>query len=145
MTLVIGFKEQHIGRYQDRLELVFEDIQLKKRFVITRTLKATVGNKAEHEQLQPKAPYVPRARSDRRPVLEVVEGIKLPTTIAIPYIGPLPKAHIPVRFQTILSSKDPVAKITTQIRNTFIPQVLNSKSYRQYFKHLLWIEENCME
>jgi helicase MOV-10 len=145
LTIVIEFKQGSIGRYQDRLELVFEDTGLKKRFIITRALKAIVGNKAEHEQLQPKAPYVPRSRSNRTPVLEVVEGVKPPARFIIPYVGPLPKASIPNRLQNILSGGDSVAKITSQIKNIFIPQVLDSSSYGQHFKHLLWIEEYKME
>jgi helicase MOV-10 len=60
LSLIIGFRQGFLGRYHDRLELIFEDTQLKKRFIITRALKAIVGNKAEHEALQPKVPYVPR-------------------------------------------------------------------------------------
>ena len=145
LNLVIGFKQSFIGWYQDRLELIFEDVQLKKRFIITRTLKAIVGNKTEHEQLQPKAPYVPRSRSNRTPVLNVVEGIKPLTTSVIPYVGPLPRAHIPNRLITILSGKESQAKITTQIKNYFLPRVLDSATYAQHFKHLLWIEEHRME
>ena len=145
MTLVIGFKQAYIGRYRDRLELIFEDTQLKKRFIITRALKAIVGNKAEHKELRPKAPYVPRSRSNRTPVLEVIEGVKPPATSVIPYVVPLPKAPIPTRVRNILSSRDSVAKITGQIRNTFIPQVLDSSTYGQHYKHLLWIEEYKME
>lgn len=145
LSLIIGFKQGFIGRYQDRLELIFEDTQLKKRFVITRALKAVVGNKAEHEALQPKAPYVPRSRSNRTPVLEVVEGVKPPATSIIPYVGPLPKALIPDRLRNILSGTDSVAEITSQIENAFISKVLNSSSYGQRFSHLLWIEEYKME
>ena len=145
LTIAIGFKQAYIGRYQDRLELIFEDTQLKKRFIITRALKAIVGNKTEHEALRPKAPYVPRSRSQRDPILQIVEGIKPPANSAIPYVGRLPKAQIPTRLQTLLSSKDPVSKVTAQIRKIFIPNVLNSESYGQHFKHLLWIEENQME
>ncbi|KAF8805634.1 hypothetical protein BYT27DRAFT_7296293 [Phlegmacium glaucopus] len=57
---IFWFKQAHIGRYQDRLKVIFEDMQLKKRFIITRALKAIRGNKAEHKELRPKAPYVPR-------------------------------------------------------------------------------------
>jgi helicase MOV-10 len=145
LTLVIGFKQSYVGQYQDRLELLFEDTQLKTRFIITRALKAIVGNKSEYEKLRPKTPYVPRSASKRSPVLEVIEGIKPPATLVMPYVGRLPKAHIPPRLETILSSKDSVAKMITPIRDVFMPQVFNSKTYGQYFKTLLWIEENRME
>jgi helicase MOV-10 len=145
LNLVIGFKQPFVGRYQDRLELLFEDTKLKKKFIITRALKAVVGDKNEHEKLQPKNPYVPRLVSKRSPVLEVVEGIKPPVTSVIPYVGQLPKANIPTRLKTILLSKDSTAKITTRIKDVFMPPVLDSKTYGQHFKYLIWIEETRME
>jgi helicase MOV-10 len=143
LTLNIGFKQPYVGRYQDRLELLFEDTKLKKKFIITRALNAIVGNKDEHELLQPKIPYrdIPRSDSQRSPILKVVEGVKPLSTLVIPYVGRLPKAPIPKPLEKILSSKDSVAKMTDRIKSAFIPQVFNSKSHGQHFKNLLWIEE----
>ena len=136
------FKQPYIGRYQDRLELIFEDQQLKKKFIITRALKATVGKKDEHEALQPISPFNPRSMSKRIPILKIVEGIKPPSNSAIPYVRKLPKANIPTRLEeTILSSKDSVAKLTARVKSVFMPQEFDSKSYGQHFKYLLWIEE----
>ncbi|KAF8895854.1 RNA helicase [Gymnopilus junonius] len=134
-----------IGRYEDRVEFLFEDTQLKKRFIISRLLKATVGNKADHEALMPIAPYVPRVRTTRRPVREVVEGIKPPALNAVPYVGHLPKAAIPPQLQTILSSSQSTKQITAQVQKIYIPDVFDSTSYDRLFKHLLWIEECKME
>jgi len=77
LTLIVAFQQPHIGRYEDRLELLFEDTQLRKRFGISRTLKAIVGDKATHEALKPKSPYIPRTRSVRKEIGEVVEGVNL--------------------------------------------------------------------
>ena len=142
-SLSIGFKQPYVGRYQDRLELLFEDTRLRKRFIITRELKAIVGNKEEHEELQPKTPhsYILRSMSKRNPILEVVPGIKPPTTSIIPYVVRLPKAHIPTDLEKILSSEDSIAKLILRLKSDFMPQVFNSKSHGQHFKHLLWIEE----
>ncbi|KAF8156820.1 RNA helicase [Crassisporium funariophilum] len=139
------FKQAYVGRYEDRLEFVFEDTQLKKRFVIVRTLKAIVGNKAEHEALQPRAPYVPRSRSTRKAILEIVEGVKPPSLNAIRYISPLPRANIPTNLQTNLSSSESTSKITARIKKLFMPANLDSTSYSRHFKHLLWVEEFKME
>jgi helicase MOV-10 len=141
LTLNIGFKQPYVGRYQDRLELLFEDTKSKKNFIITRALKAIVGNKGEHEELQPKTPYIPRSTSKRSPILKVVEGIKPPSSSVIPYVDRLPKAHIPTPLEKVLTSKDAVAKMTARIKSVFIPKVFNSRSHGQHFKHLLWIEE----
>lgn len=141
LTLHIRFKQPYIGRYEDRLELLFDDTQLKKRFIITRALKAIVGNKDEHEELKPKIPYNLRSMSKRSPILEVVQGIKPPANFIITYKARLPIAHIPSRLATILSSRDSIAKIIAQVKSVFMPEVFNSKSYGQHFKQLLWIEE----
>ena len=147
LTLHIGFKQPYVGRYQDRLELLFENTKSKKKFIITRALKAIVGNKGEHEALQPKTPYrdIPRSTSQRNPIIKVVEGIKPPATSAIPYVRPLPKAHIPKPLEKLLSGKDSIAKMTTQVKNVFLPQVFDSQFHGQHFKQLLWIEEFRME
>ena len=143
-SLSIGFKQPYVGRYQDRLELLFEDTRLRKRFIITQDLKAIIGNKEEHEELQPKTPhsYILHSMSKRNPILEVVPGIKpLTTSSIILYVIQLPKAHIPTDLGKILSSEDSVAKMILRLKSDFMPQVFNSKSHGQHFKHLLWIEE----
>ena len=141
LTLDIGFKQPYVGRYQDRLELLFGDKQLKNKFIITRSLRAIVGNKDEHEALQPKTPYYLRSMSKRSPILKVVEGIKPPATSNIPYVGQLPGAYIPTHLEKILSGKDSVAKLTDRVKRGFLPEIFNTKSYSQQFKYLLWIEE----
>ena len=130
IQLAIAFKQLHIGRYEDRLELVFEDTQLKKRFFITRTLKAIVGNKAEHEALQSKAPYVPRTRLTRNVIAEkdVVEGVKPPALNAIRYVVLLPKAKIPTHMHNLLAGSETTAKVTATVRKVFMPQVFNSET-----------------
>ena len=145
LTLYIGFKQSYVGRYQDRLELLFEDTKSKKKFIITRALKAIVGNKGEHEALQPKTPYVPRSTSKRSPIIEVIEGIKPPATSVIPYVVRLPKAHIPTPLEDILSSKLSVTKMTERIKSVFMPLNFDSKSHGRHFKNLIWIEEFRME
>ena len=78
-------------------------------------LKAIVGNKDEHEALQPKTPYVLRSMSKRSPILEVVKGIKPPANSAIPYVGRLPKAYIPTDLEKLLSSEDSLARMILRV------------------------------
>jgi helicase MOV-10 len=75
IRLTISFTQIYRGRYEDRAEIIFEDTQLGKEFVIVRALRVIVGSRADHEALQPKAPYVPRKRTNRAPASEVVPGI----------------------------------------------------------------------
>ncbi|KAF8954804.1 P-loop containing nucleoside triphosphate hydrolase protein [Flammula alnicola] len=145
LPLTLTFKQIHIGRYEDRVEFLFGDSQLKKRFIISRTLKAIVGNRAEHEALMPATPYIPRLRTSRKAVVKVVEGIKPPALNAIPYIGRLPKASIPSTLQSILSSSQSTKDVSAQVRKIFMPTDFNSNTYDPHFKHLLWVEEYKME
>lgn len=145
ITLKITFRQSHIGRYEDRLELLFEDTQLKKQFIISRTLKAIVGNKTDHEALKPKSPYIPRPRTTRQPEKQVVEGVAPAALDAIPYVGRLPRAEIPQPLLSILSGSETVSQQISHVRRVFIPNILNSDTYGRHFKHLLWIEEFKME
>lgn len=143
IQLAVSFKEPFIGRYEDRLELVFEDTQLNKKFVIARSLKVIVGNKAEHEALQPKTAYVPRTRSTHKiiPEQDIVEGVKPPALNAIRYVISLPKATIPTHLHNILASSETTAKVVSTVRQVFMPQDFNSDTYGRHFKQLLWVEE----
>ena len=145
MVLSVTFKQAHIGRYEDRLELVFRDTQLGQQFIITRTFKAIVGDKALHEHLKPKMPYIPRARSARKEITEVVEGVKPPALTAIQYVAALPKAEIPVPLRKLLEGSESIGRISKQLKSAFLPAGLNSKTYGRFFKYLLWIEESKME
>ncbi|GLB39145.1 putative helicase [Lyophyllum shimeji] len=140
----VTFRQGYIGRCQDRLEFLFEDKQLRTRFVIARQLEGIVGNKADHDRLRPTTPYVPRAKSARQPEIKVVEGVRPPSMKAVPYVVPLPRALIPATLATTLSTGTLANKIT-RIRNVFLPREFNTAGYDRHFKHLLWIEEHQME
>ena len=139
------FRQSHIGRYQDRAEFLFEDSQLNKRFLISRTLRAIVGNKADHQLLQPKAPYVPREQLARQPEVTVVEGVDPPSLKAVPYVFKLPKAEISKSLLSTLSSSGGHSERIKRVKNVFLPSALGSDTYARHFKHLLWIEEFQME
>lgn len=147
MVVRLAFQRSFVGRYEDRLELTFEDAQLRKRFVITRTVKVIVGDKAAYEQLKPSAPYKPRPRTSRKMINEndVIPGEKPPAMGVIPYVGRLPEAKIPQPLKTLLESSESVGKIVKQIKKIYIPQVVDSGNYGRFFKYLLWIEEAKME
>ncbi|PPQ74162.1 hypothetical protein CVT26_006766 [Gymnopilus dilepis] len=145
LTVTISLDQITIGRYEDRVEFLFEDSQLKKQFIISRALRATVGNKAEHEALMPVTPYIPRPRATHRPIREVVEGVKPPALNAVPYIGRLPKAAVPSQLGALLAGSHPTKQTLDNVRSIYIPSVFNSNTYDRFFKHLLWVEECKME
>lgn len=139
------FRQSRIGRYEERVEFVFEDTQLRKRFIISRALKAIVGSKADHKALRPSVPYVARKRGNRQREDHVVEGVAPPSLKAIPYVGKLPLALVPSPLVNLLRGPGRVEEKIDDVRTMFIPQQLNVETYGRHFKHLLWIEELKME
>ncbi|KAG6906077.1 hypothetical protein DXG01_016020 [Tephrocybe rancida] len=140
----IALTQTYIGRCQDRAEFLLEDTQLRTRFVIVRQLECIVGNEVDHAQLRPIAPYIPRPKTARQLELDVVEGVRPPSTKAVPYVVPLPRAFVPSALATTLSTGKPEAKLA-RIRSVFLPREFNTVGYSRQFKHLLWIEEYQME
>lgn len=142
----VTFKQEYIGRYQDRIEVQFEDSTLKKRFLITRTAQVIVGDPSMHDQLKPRMPYVPRVRAPREPETRVVEGVAPSSQSAIPYVSKLPKADIPKRlFSALTTSSTPSKENIGSIQRAFLPGALDAESHGRHFKVLLWIEEHKME
>ncbi|KAJ3714461.1 P-loop containing nucleoside triphosphate hydrolase protein [Lentinula raphanica] len=144
ISFAVRMTQAQFGRAEDRLEFLFEDVRLRSRFIITRSLLVTVGSRADHEMLRPKVPYVPRKRTTRHPETNVVEGIAPPSTMAIPYVGKLTIAPIPPNLFNTLSSGS-TKEIIARLQRMYLPPVLNSETYSKHFKHLLWTEEFQME
>ncbi|KAJ6600007.1 P-loop containing nucleoside triphosphate hydrolase protein [Mycena vulgaris] len=143
-AFAVTLRQEHNGRAEDRLEILFEDLQLKKRFIIARILRVIVGNRADHDLLRPIAPYVPRKRTARQPETDIVEGVLPPSLKAVPYVVPLPKAPIPNNLASTLSTGN-TASIVANLRRLYLPPILDSNTYARHFKYLLWIEEFRME
>ncbi|KAJ7199239.1 P-loop containing nucleoside triphosphate hydrolase protein, partial [Mycena pura] len=143
-TFTVTVRQRYNGRAENRLEILFEDSQLKKRFIIVRILRVTVGDRSDHDSLRPIAPYIPRKPTTRQPELNVVEGDLPKSRKAVPYVTRLPKALIPNGLASALS-RGKAASIVANIRKLFLPPVLDSSAYARHFKHLLWIEEFRME
>jgi helicase MOV-10 len=138
------FKHSHRGRYVDRVDIVFEDVTLKQRFVIVRPLSAIVGSRADHELLKPTAPYVARKRTKREPEIEVVPGEPPESDKAIPWVIRLPESPIPTSLASTLS-KGSFTEIMRAVRSVILPRGLERDTYNRYFKNLLWMEEHQME
>jgi helicase MOV-10 len=141
----VTFRQSHISRYEDRVEFLFDDLQLQTKFLISRTLRAIIGNKIDYQLLRPTAPYVPRERVARQPEFTVVEGVEPPSLKAVPYVFKLPKYNVPKSLLSTLSSSRSFLEGTKRMKAVFLPSNLNSETYARQFKHLLWIEEYQME
>ena len=144
ITISISFTSTFRGRLQDRIELVFEDQSLSQRFVIVRAIRAISGDREDHEQFQPRAPFVPRQRTSRAPETEVVPGVRPPSLGVVPWIVPLPDAIIPKSLSDAVASGS-TKEIIERLRTSFLPMLLNNETYGRHFKTLLWAEEHRME
>lgn len=79
--LSILFHPGYAGQFEDTLELVFWHLDLHHTFLITRRVKATIGDRDDYEQIKPEAPYtgprqVPRFNYDR---VKVILSLRPPT------------------------------------------------------------------
>ncbi|KAF5350994.1 hypothetical protein D9756_008292 [Leucocoprinus leucothites] len=145
-TLTVNFTRKDVGRYESRLEFEFEDQPTKKRFLISRSARAIVGDSGLHSQLRPKEPYIPRRASGREPESNVVEGIRPPALKAISYVTTMPKPNIPMRLlSTLTQPSTPSPKNVNIVRNVFLPKNFDIESHGNHFKVLLWVEEHRME
>ncbi|PCH44785.1 RNA helicase [Wolfiporia cocos MD-104 SS10] len=138
------FRHSFRGRYQGRIEFTFFDIALGRTFIIVRDIKCTVGNQDEYNSLAPKAPYVPRKRTDRTAETNVVPGIPPPASNAVPYVVKLPHANIPTRISAALMQGS-VTRQADQIRASVLPPIVNNGTHGRFYSVLLWVEEFRME
>lgn len=135
-----SFTQEHLGIYEDRVELVFEDTRLNKRFMIARTVRAIIAS-PEYNDLQPKAPFVPKKRTSRNRAADIEPGDPPPALGAIPYVVKLPLALIPDYITKILSTSGSLANTIRNFKSSVLPRVLQDATYGRHFKGLLWAEE----
>jgi helicase MOV-10 len=140
----VSFTSSFRGRYQDRLEFVFEDRTIDQRFVIVRNVHGIAGERAAYESLQPTAPYIPRKWTLRTREVDVVKGVRPPALSAIPWVIPLPEAAIPKTLSEAVAS-GALRDILERLRWSFLPALFNSQTYDRHWKYLLWVEEIRME
>ncbi|KAI0344525.1 P-loop containing nucleoside triphosphate hydrolase protein [Trametopsis cervina] len=149
ITLTVVFRpDGNNGRYEDRLELVFNDPSLNKRFGITRTLLGIMGVKQDYELLKASRPYVRPKRTTQlqEPIMGVVPGVAPPSIAEFKWKVKLLPYTAPPSLVEILAdseSKDlRPSQIAARIREAFIPSGLTPASYARNFTTLLWIEED---
>lgn len=76
VTLNVTCTQSNRGRFEARVEILFEEARSGERFVIVRPVLVAIGNVEEHRALQPTAPYViPRRPNQQRKVTEVEGGV----------------------------------------------------------------------
>ncbi|THH30849.1 hypothetical protein EUX98_g3344 [Antrodiella citrinella] len=143
--IVVNFKHPNHGKYDDRLEILFEDLSIRQQFAIVRPIRGIIGSKTDYEQLRPKIPYAPRKRTARAPEQEVVPGVPPAATNSTKWVTKLPFADIPKGLIRILYSANEASKVAAEVRVARLPTHLDAESYSRHFRELLWVEEFKMQ
>lgn len=144
-VIEVDFRHPNHGIYEDRLEIVLEDLSINQRFAVVRPVRAIVGNRADYEELRPKAPYVPRKKTSRDPEKHIVPGVPPAATNTVRWVTRLPLAEIPKTLSDILYSSSKIQKVVPKVRTRRLPPHLDENSYSQQFCELLWTEEFRMQ
>ncbi|QRV74351.1 RNA helicase [Ceratobasidium sp. AG-Ba] len=125
------------GRFEDRLELVFRKPD-NSLFVITRPIKATVGNN-DLVTLAPVAPYTrPTQVRQRGTRLQVIEGGE-ETAPTVRYLRKLEAYNIPEGIRQTLST-GALEQQLEAFRDRLMPGTLGEQSYSQYWSSLVHAE-----
>jgi helicase MOV-10 len=150
VRITVRLRATEIGSYQDTLEIRFSRVSNNQLFCVTRTVKAVVGDAAAYALLQPTAPYVPRRRSNRREIGDVVDGIPPPKLLAIAWRFRLGRYEIPKTFRPTFSlppNRPETGEediVPSEIRSLF-RKSLRLSNHAQRLSMLLWIEEVSLE
>ncbi|RPD55534.1 P-loop containing nucleoside triphosphate hydrolase protein [Lentinus tigrinus ALCF2SS1-7] len=136
----VTFLHPQRGRFFGRLELTLQDTS-RRQYLITRQLRAVVGNASNYELLKAVAPYVHRRPTRWHHGGQVMEGRRPPALDAVMWVKTLEQSYIPAGLQDILKNGS-TRKAIAAIRGTFLPQTLINETHERYFRVLLWLEEH---
>ncbi|EJD43380.1 P-loop containing nucleoside triphosphate hydrolase protein [Auricularia subglabra TFB-10046 SS5] len=132
-----------VGRFEDRLELTFEDAGLRKRFAIVRPIAAVVGNRADYEAIKPVAPYVPRERKAAVPEheLDIEKGPKPRALADVQWVTKLPPYDIPRHLSDVIATVRKGSELIRRLKSSFLPPHFSPTTYGRFFRTLLYVEE----
>jgi len=147
VSVSVTARTSHPGRFNDRLELLFEGTAgTSTRFLIIRLLSITVGSSADLDSIKPTSPYKAAKKQRRKAATEIIEpGLISESPFLsgeIKYLKPLPFALIPDYLNQILSDESqPTARTIARIRDRHLPAQFSLGTYAEHFRHILWLEE----
>ncbi|KIY67638.1 RNA helicase [Cylindrobasidium torrendii FP15055 ss-10] len=141
IVMTVTARQSYAGVAEDRLTLIFEDVQLGTRFAITKPLRIVVGTDTARSQAQSSAPYKPKRRSERHPEHDIEPGERPPSLNSIRYIVTLPQALLPAPIKDILDFGSLQQRVG-RIRAIHLPATLSVNTYSQHFRTLIWTEEH---
>ncbi|PPQ70505.1 hypothetical protein CVT24_013275 [Panaeolus cyanescens] len=140
--LAVVFHPSDVGHYEDVLELLFLRIEDSKRFIITRTVEAVVGDREDHEQLRPKIPYQ-RRKIVRHDLIElVIPSLRPPAWTQTKWTDRLFQFPLPAPLiEGVYGPSVKTAKQAISTARRFMPNVFNLETYGRWFQTLLYLEE----
>jgi helicase MOV-10 len=136
-TIVVIFHPSYEGRYEDTLELFFNDKRRRQRFAITRRIRAVVGCNDDHEQLKPTKPYGKRKWTPLKLDGPVIPSLRPPTWTATKWRVRLPDFKIPAALIKDAFVRD--GRRTVKQRH--MPAAFEPSTYGKHFQTMLFIEE----
>ena len=139
-NLFITFLPNNLGRFEDKIELVFRDGSLSQRFVIVRGLRAVVANRRELDELGPASPYVRPPRREHRARDDDIDGVRYSFPSDIKWAVKLPKYDVPATIRDALASGNPEDHIAA-IKSRVLPRNITAETYSRHWSTLLHLEE----
>ncbi|KAJ7199232.1 P-loop containing nucleoside triphosphate hydrolase protein [Mycena pura] len=140
-TLSVRFHPSFDGEYDDVLELIFLDTSRRERFLVTRTLHAVVGSKADYEQLKPKSAYTRRFRP--APFQfdgPIIRSLRPPTWGPVKWTSKLLEYKTPEKLINTVFGSDEKTRTVLQRAKQFLPSTFTVNTYSSHFQVLLYIE-----
>ena len=150
-TVLVLFHPSYVGHYEDTLELVFWHHDLKRRFLITRQVKAVVGDRTDHEQIRPSAPYTGPRRVPRFNIEQarIVESNRPPTWTPTVWKERLPEYKVPQRIIDAAFGPEILGRRNANAARAnvkgLMPAVLSADTYATWWQVLLYVEEEQLK
>jgi helicase MOV-10 len=146
-TISVSFQPSYPGQYEDTLELAFWHVELKRSFVITRRVKAVVGDREDHEQIGgAREAYTGPRRVERlsNTGLKIVRSLRPPTWTPTQWKETLPGYDVPARVIEAAFGRVDVARSKTAAKanvKSLMPGVFGTNTYGAWWQVLLYVEE----
>jgi helicase MOV-10 len=129
------------GQFQDRLELIFWDLNSTRRFAIVKNLTAIVGNKEDYDLLKPIAPYVPFKQVQRDPIKEFIPGRRPEAIAPVKWVVKFQDYHVEDALKEVLALRSTAEKMRL-IKAGFMPLLFQAETHASWFHVLLQLEEH---